>query len=225
MSKLKFATLLRIPLYLKIHGPIVGAVSKIRIPVYMAAGLVVIPCFILMVIFSHIVNNPNVAWNSEPKNDDQVLINIEEPPVANVVLPQALPKQNKDIEKESIVSVKSIAGQRVLDFGWQFHPVYKEWRYHTGIDISGIAGQSVQAIASGKVTDIFRDPHSGLTVVVTNDHYSIYYGSLENVNVNKDSIIHVGQLIGTMGRSDAEPYDHLHLAIKEKDHYINPESR
>ena len=225
MSKSKFATLLRIPLYLKIHGPIVGAVSKIRITVYTAAGLLVVSCLLLMAIFSHIVSDPNVAWNSEPKNADQMLVTIEEPPVTNTILPQAIHEQNKEIETESIVSVKSIAGQRILDFGWQVHPVYKDWRYHTGIDISGIAGQSVQAIAKGKVTDIFRDPYSGLTVVVANDHYNIYYGSLENVSVNKDSIIHVGQLIGTMGRFDAEPYDHLHLAIKEKDHYIDPNSR
>lgn len=109
-----------------------------------------------------------------------------------------------------------------MDFGWQLHPIYHDWRYHTGIDIKGSALQSVEALYKGQVTDIFRDSHSGLTVIVKDDTYKIYYGSLAEVKVTKGSKVTQNQIIGTMGSWDAEPYDHLHLAIKKGEEYIDP---
>lgn len=117
-----------------------------------------------------------------------------------------------------------IKGSVILDFGWQFHPVYKDWRYHTGIDIDSSEGLFVVAMLPGKVTDIYSDHVTGLTAVIQSGQYVVYYGSLAAVNVSlqKGSYVETGDKIGTVGVCRAEPYTHLHLAVKEGDGYIDP---
>ncbi len=115
-----------------------------------------------------------------------------------------------------------VKGEIKVKFGWYLHPLYNDWRYHTGIDVMGHKGQSVSAIQNGQVTEIYQDANSGLTVVVKHNHYQVYYGSLLKAAVEKGDFIQAGQEIGQMGSCDAEPYDHLHLAIKENDDYVDP---
>lgn len=115
-----------------------------------------------------------------------------------------------------------LKGEIKLEFGWQQHPVFKDWRYHTGIDIAGQKGQNVQAISDGEVTDIFKDRHSGLTVAVKYGKYVIYYGSLATVAVRNNDHINTGDKIGDIGKCDDEPYDHVHLSIKQGDKFIDP---
>ncbi|MCE5286557.1 MAG: M23 family metallopeptidase [Pelosinus sp.] len=117
-----------------------------------------------------------------------------------------------------------LKGAVVLAFGWQQHPVYKDWRYHTGMDIGARGKQDVQAIFSGLVTDIYTDKHSGLTVVVEGKDYKIFYGSLSTAAVTKDSHVNAGQYVGKTGVCREEPQEHLHLAVKKADSYINPAS-
>lgn len=110
------------------------------------------------------------------------------------------------------------------DFGWQLHPLYNDWRYHNGIDISGGEGQSVPAVMNGKVQQIYTDKQYGLTVVVASGSYIITYSSLASVVVQEDTQVAAGQPLGSMGITTSEPEPHLHLAVQQPDwqEYINP---
>lgn len=109
-------------------------------------------------------------------------------------------------------------------FGWEFHPVYRDWRFHNGIDISGSEGQIVPAVASGEIVDIYTDKQYGLTVVVASGKYIIYYGSLASIVVEKNTTIKTGSPIGSMGISANELETHLHLAVKNSSskEFIDP---
>ena len=115
-------------------------------------------------------------------------------------------------------------GTPLQEFGWQEQPLYKDWRYHTGIDISGREGQIVPALLSGEVVDIYTDRQYGLTVVVRSGGYTVYYGALAGTGLQKNSGIKAGRPIGSMGLSFSEPEPHLHLAVKKDSgpDYINP---
>lgn len=228
MSKLKLPMLYFAPLCLKIHGRIVGAVSRMSIVIYIAFGLLILSSALLMMILAASnKNEQNIEARPEQKVESQVAETVEAQPTVRAVTPQTAPELtakviNKDESNDIVTISKSLRGPIQLDFGWQFHQVYNDWRYHTGIDISGPNGQSVEAIYNGQVFDIFRDRHTGLTVVVKNNTYSVYYGSLSEVTVSKGNSIRAGQTIGTMGSCDGEPYHHLHLAIKKGESYIDP---
>jgi len=227
MSKLKLPTVYFTPLCLKFRGRIVGAVSRMNRAIYIAFGLLIVSSMLLMVLIAGIHNGPNAGIRPEQEVESQVVETIQvEPPVITVAS-QAIPKSatnviNKEESKDMVVISKSLKGSVQLDFGWQFYQVYNDWRYHTGVDISGPNGQSVEAINNGQVIDVFRDRHSGLTVVVKNNTYTVYYGSLSEVTVGKDSHVSPGQIVGIMGGCDGEPYNHVHLAIKQGERYIDP---
>ena len=213
MSKLKFVNFHLAPLCLKLRGRIVGAVSRTNMTVYIASGLLFVSSLLVIIVFFGMRNLPNKA--AESVEDQSAIIAVS----PQAVVPKIIePQPAKDVLAVS----KTIRGPIKVDFGWQLHEVYKDWRYHTGIDISGAVGDSVEAIYTGQVTEIFHDKNSGLTVVVKNNTYSVYYGSLSEVKVDKGSHITAGQTVGKMGSCDAEPYNHLHLAIKKGEQFIDP---
>ncbi|CQR70617.1 Murein hydrolase activator NlpD precursor [Sporomusa ovata DSM 2662] len=109
-------------------------------------------------------------------------------------------------------------------FGWRFHPLYQDWRYHNGVDIAGGEGKIVPALVNGKVVEIYTDKQYGLTVVVESDNYLIYYSSLASVAVQENTLIKRGRPIGSMGITLTEPEPHLHLAVqtKDKQEYLAP---
>jgi len=227
MSKVRFSSLHFAPLCLKLRGRIVGAVSRLTMTIYVAVGLLFLSSLLVICVFFGLKSDPHTIVSSEEKIENQAPVSVQDRSAIIAVSPQAAPEVvPKAIEsqpaKDVIVAPTTIKGPIKVDFGWQFHEVYKDWRYHTGIDISGADGDSVEAINNGHVTDVFRDNHSGLTVVVKNSTHSVYYGSLSAVKVEKGSHIKLGQIIGTMGSCDAEPYNHLHLAIKKGEQYIDP---
>lgn len=227
MSKLKLPVTYFAPLCLKIQGRIVGAVSRMSMAIYIAFGMLVVSSVLLLILLTNIQNEPIAEIRSEEKAESQAAETIQVQP-AVIAAPQVIPEAaaktiSKEEPKDDVLPIsKAMRGPIQLDFGWQLHPVYNDWRYHTGIDISGSVGQSVTAIHSGQVIDVFRSKTSGLTVVVKNNTYSVYYGSLSEAAVSKGNQVRSGQTIGVMGSFDGEPYNHVHLAVKKGENYIDP---
>lgn len=131
-------------------------------------------------------------------------------------------ESRQTVNKQSVSQLWQ--GSVICDFGWQLHPLYKDWRYHNGIDISGDEGQIVPALQPGEVLEIYTDKQYGLTVVVKSDNYIIYYGSLASCVVQENRKLETGSPIGSMGITTAEPEPHLHLAVQkhERKEYYNP---
>lgn len=114
-----------------------------------------------------------------------------------------------------------LAGKVIQDFGWQLDPVLKEWRYHSGIDISADNGKNVKAMLSGKVKSVYNDETLGLTVMVESGNKIVYYSSLFAVDVAPGDTIEAGAIIGKTGACAKEPYVHLHLAVRTNEQYID----
>lgn len=114
------------------------------------------------------------------------------------------------------------SGSLTLEFGWQQHPVMKDWIYHSGVDIATEVGQPVKATIGGKVTELRQDPRTGLTIVVATGSWTIHHGSLASATVKSGDTVNAGQTIGTSGESFHEPYPHIHLAIEKNGQFVNP---
>lgn len=129
---------------------------------------------------------------------------------------------NKNVSNQLIAELWN--GTKMQGFGWQLHPVYRDWRYHNGVDISGSEGQIVPALASGEIIDIYTDKQYGLTVAVDSGKYTMYYSSLASVVVQKNATIKAGAPVGSMGISASELEPHLHFAVKPTggQEYIDP---
>lgn len=154
----------------------------------------------------------------------------EETIKAEVSLPQPPPPptvtQMPPVEAVSMIeeqsAVSPLKGTVLLAYGWQLHPVYQDWRFHSGIDVAAQEGEKIKAVMGGRVEDINENPKTGLTVTVANKQYTCYYGSLSAVKVAKGDLVKAGDTLGTAGSCKAEPAVHLHFAVKKQGQFINP---
>jgi murein DD-endopeptidase MepM/ murein hydrolase activator NlpD len=197
--------------------------------IYMVAGLLLVAGILLITVISSLQQNkvpleppPTVAVapsTAIPENTTEQSSEAAPTVVSQQITPNSAAVSASTVNSEPEWPVK---GEILREFGWQEHPVYHDWRFHTGIDISSAVGQPIKAALDGQVIDIYTDRLTGLTVVVKNKRYTLYYGSLQAVEVNKDTWIPAGTEIGTSGHCDAEPDPHLHLGIQEGEKWINP---
>lgn len=154
----------------------------------------------------------------------------EKPLAALPENPQSKPLGEQSAPPEPAVTEQPLSqpgdwpvnGQVRLAFGWQFYPVFKDWRYHTGINIDTPENSSIQAVWDGVVSGVYTSERTGLTVEVNSGQYTAVYGSLSAVDVKEGSRVARGIRIGSAGNSPGEPYPHLYFAVKQDDKYIDP---
>lgn len=109
-----------------------------------------------------------------------------------------------------------------------FSDTLKEWRVHTGIDISAEMGDEVYASAKGTVSRVYNDAKLGKTVEITHQGgiVSVYSNlASDKVMVKEGDYVASGAVIGLVGDSSiSELADeaHLHFGIKLNGVSVNP---
>ena len=103
------------------------------------------------------------------------------------------------------------------------------WRTHDGIDIAAESGDSVKAMTSGTVSDIYSDPLWGNCVVI--DHgdtvVGYYCGLAPDIKVAVGDSVSAGAAIGIVGNTadiESDMDSHLHFALKYEGVWIDPVS-
>jgi septal ring factor EnvC (AmiA/AmiB activator) len=115
-------------------------------------------------------------------------------------------------------------GKIIARFGKYQHPELKTVTENIGIDIQANAGSAVQAVASGRVTVITWQRGRGNIVIVS--HYGGYYTvytHLEEIQVNLQDEVEMGQVIGTVGESGSLKGPVLHFEIWQGTQKLDPE--
>lgn len=106
---------------------------------------------------------------------------------------------------------------------------FGDWRTHTGVDFLANVGDTVSAIAAGKVTDVRLDEMMGQTVVIehANGYTSTYCNLAAEGLCKKGATVTLGEKIGVIGQTAvAECLDppHLHLELRCDDKLLDPMS-
>lgn len=109
--------------------------------------------------------------------------------------------------------------------GNRYHPIFGEWRYHSGIDIGASYGASVTASDSGTV--IMASVNGGYGNCVMIDHgngYYTLYGHLSGYAVSNGQAVSQGQTIGYVGDTGWATGPHLHFEIRQGSTKLDPEA-
>jgi len=116
--------------------------------------------------------------------------------------------------------IMPVKGRISSPYGWRIHPIYKEKRFHNGIDIAVPVGTPVRTIADGKVIAV--GPARGYGKWVAIDHGIINgtlvtseYGHLSSWNVSYGQTVKKGQVIANSGNTGSSNGPHLHITIRE----------
>ena len=110
-------------------------------------------------------------------------------------------------------------------------PVYsqtmKDWRIHTGTDLSAQAGEEVLACANGQVLETTTDPLLGNLVTIEHGDFVFSYCGLgEDFAVSPGDTVTQGQVIGTVTAVPQESAEspHLHLEVRRDQVCLDPQS-
>ena len=108
-------------------------------------------------------------------------------------------------------------------YGWRIHPVYGDWRFHNGIDLSASSGTPIVASRSGKVVVAQWSDSAGYYVTVDHqDGFQSKYLHMTHYIVGVGDYVTAGQVIGYVGDTGVSKGAHLHFTITYNGNYVNP---
>ncbi|MCG8371888.1 MAG: peptidoglycan DD-metalloendopeptidase family protein [Balneolales bacterium] len=108
-------------------------------------------------------------------------------------------------------------------FGVTRNPLTGTQTPHPGITIVADANSEVRAIADGYVFNIVPMNGYGNVVFVSHGSYRTAYGNLSQINVQKNSILKAGQIIGLSGTQSSELGESLFFMVRKNSTNLNPE--
>ena len=145
-------------------------------------------------------------------------------------VPTKTPEAQSEVpRRESVASAKEkmimpVQGRVVSGFGWRKHPVYQDWRYHTGVDIGAVEGAGVRAALSGKVVESDRARELGMYIVIEHSNgIKTKYAHLMSSSVNRGDQVKQGQIIGKAGASGVTSGPCLHFEVISGGKVVDPE--
>ena len=114
----------------------------------------------------------------------------------------------------------SYLGSDKADFGWRIHPIKKEMKFHTGIDIGAPTGVPIYSLANGVVVKTgYNDGYGNFVVVyhgeIDGAHYFTTYNHMhEAAYVQEGQQVTSATKLGIVGSTGLATGPHLHFEIR-----------
>jgi murein DD-endopeptidase MepM/ murein hydrolase activator NlpD len=105
------------------------------------------------------------------------------------------------------------------DYGYRIHPITKQYQFHNGIDLKA-RHDTVYAMSSG-VASVGYNDLIGFYVLITDGQFKVVYGHLSAL-LSAGGPVLAGTPIAITGATGRVTGEHLHLAIKYQEHYLDP---
>ena len=136
-----------------------------------------------------------------------------------------LQKKNAGTNINGSISVWPTPGCKFITspFGYRTHPITRQHKLHTGVDIGASHGSNIVAAGSGIV--IFSGWYGAYGNAVIIDHgngISSLYGHMSSRSVAVNATVAPGQSIGKVGSTGWSTGPHLHFEIRKNGEPVNP---
>ena len=110
--------------------------------------------------------------------------------------------------------------------GYRIHPVYKVWKYHSGMDIAASSGADILCMGDGKVILSQAEPwYGGYGQCIMVDHGGgvvSLYGHCSKLLVSVGQTVKRGQVIAKVGTTGTSTGNHLHVEVRENGTIVDP---
>lgn len=168
---------------------------------------------------------PAVA-EKESWEEDYVLLG-EEIPVN--IIDSDLPEEVKPAPQEvsggtTEILTAPLEAEVSLPFGLQYNSVFKDWRWHPGLDYQLPEGEEIKAALSGKVSKIIDHEYYGWLVIIEHGNgKETRYGHCKNVKLAQGKSVKQGEVIGEVGMTGLAEAPHLHWELWLKGEPVDPQ--
>lgn len=111
-------------------------------------------------------------------------------------------------------------------FGWRTHPIFKDQRFHNGVDLAADTGVDIYAAYDGRVIEVgVNNKSMGNYVMI--DHgdglYTIYMHA-SKLYAKKGDTVTAGTRIAAVGSTGYSTGPHLHFGVRLNGDWVNPQS-
>jgi len=131
---------------------------------------------------------------------------------------------SQDANRPSIWPVEKEKCRFTSGYGYRIHPIYKEKKFHMGLDLAAEKGTPVKATADGIVEKAEYKPegYGRFLVIMHNDEYTTLYAQLSEMNVKVGDKVKKGEVIGAVGSSGMSTAPHLHYEVRKDGEPVDP---
>lgn len=114
-------------------------------------------------------------------------------------------------------------GRVTSGFGMRYHPVYRDYRRHTGIDIAMSSGSPIYAADGGRVVYVGYNGGYGMMIKINHgENIETIYAHLSKYYVNVGDKVFKGEKIGLSGNTGTSTGPHLHFEVRKLGTPIDP---
>jgi murein DD-endopeptidase MepM/ murein hydrolase activator NlpD len=108
-------------------------------------------------------------------------------------------------------------------FGMRFHPIYRRYIGHEGVDLAVVSGTKVRAAADGIVSFAGWEAGYGLLIKINHDYgYETRYGHNSSLLVHAGQTVKKGQVICLSGNTGESTGPHVHYEVRINGRPVNP---
>ncbi|GGE04601.1 peptidase M23 [Marinithermofilum abyssi] len=135
-------------------------------------------------------------------------------------------KASEDVDHAGGKFYWPVTGARMTDgYGMRYHPVRKQYRMHTGIDLAGSMGTPIHAAEDGTVIE--SRPAKGYGYIVIISHgggLATLYAHMypQDVSVKVGQKVSRGQTIARIGNNGWSTGPHLHVEVLKNGNHTDP---
>jgi murein DD-endopeptidase MepM/ murein hydrolase activator NlpD len=127
--------------------------------------------------------------------------------------------------------IRPVDGWISSSFGQRFHPIFKRWIKHNGMDFAAPSGHKIRAADSGVVIVAGEKPqYRGYGKVTVIDHglrkdgkrIATVYAHQSRILVHEGQMVKQGMEIGWVGSTGYSTGPHLHFEVRENGAPVDP---
>ena len=108
-------------------------------------------------------------------------------------------------------------------YGYRWHPIAGEYRFHYGVDLAAGLGTAVYATKSGTVVKTANEYYNGNCIMIQHDDGTAsQYAHLNSFAVSYGDYVSQGSVIGYVGSTGYSTGPHLHFEIYINGSTVNP---
>ncbi|MEO0870142.1 MAG: M23 family metallopeptidase [Cyanobacteria bacterium J06642_11] len=102
-------------------------------------------------------------------------------------------------------------------FGWRWHPIHNDYRFHSGTDLGAPQGTPILATQSGQVSVADYLGGYGLTVILRHNDNTLEsrYAHMSHMLVQPGEWVEQGDVIGLVGSTGNSTGPHLHFELHQ----------